>query len=353
VADIIPVILCGGEGRRLWPLSTPEHPKPFHGIASSHSLLRQTLERCSSLDGKPVIVAGVQHLPLIRQAIAEANATCDIILEPACRNSAAAAFAGIAHVLQTRGEALALILAADHHIDPSTAFIADVRQGVMPAAAGHVVAFGVTAKAPSPQFGYLLPGKTLGPGGARHIAQFVEKPDAGLAQNLLARGALWNSGNFLARADVFAELARQHAASMWGPVLRAYRDARLEGDVWWLDDGFASVPAQPFDTAVMEHCQTGAVLPVSYAWRDLGSWEAVDQVLQKDGAENHAGAGVELKNCSGVSVLSSSAEVVVEGCHDLMVVVAGNRVLIKHKRAEEPDLPPATAARIKRENRGG
>jgi mannose-1-phosphate guanylyltransferase/mannose-6-phosphate isomerase len=279
VPNIIPVILCGGEGRRLRPLSTAEKPKPFHCFGRERSLFAEALLRCRApfLDTRPIIVAARRHEALVRAELAAAARGATLVLEPCARNTCAAVIAGTLQALVRDGEALVLVVASDHVIAPVEAFQEAVQAAVSCAAGGHIVTFGVRPDHPSGEFGYVVPGEAIAGGTCHHVMQFREKPGHAEARALLARGALWNSGNFLAKAAVLAAAARMHAPENWQAVQQATAKGDRHDECLVLEpSAFSGARNTAVDVAVFEKAANVAVLPVSFHWRDVGTWAAVE-----------------------------------------------------------------------------
>ena len=246
--SVYPVILCGGPGERLWPASRPERPKPFLRLAGPRSGFQEAVLRAAPLaDGGEVLVLGVAaNADLIAEQLAEIGIHAAVLLEPVGRNTGPAVAAAAAWIAARSAAAIAVIVPADHHLPDAHAFQEAVRSTFPAAEAGAVVTLGMRPTAANTAYGYIRPGEGAGP--VKPIAAFVEKPDAARAATLIAEGALWNSGTFVATAATLLEELGRHAP---------------EG------------PALAFDRAVMEKTDRGAVLPVAFAWSDLGSWAAV------------------------------------------------------------------------------
>jgi len=309
MATIYPVIMCGGSGTRLWPASRLSRPKQFMPLASDRSLFQEAVERVVPLltDGGALIVVGGQthHLTILNQ-LDEIGAAAVVLLEPEGRDSAATMAVAALWTARQDPEAVNLFVASDHHIPDHEAFRAAVRTGMGAAVAGRIVTFGVTPNGPSSAYGYIAPS---GPG-LSDIAAFVEKPDRDAAQRHIDDGCLWNSGDFIVRADVLrAELANQAPA-----VLAAARDglesAAPKGRCIMLGARFGDAPKISIDYAIMEKTRRGSVLPVSFAWSDLGTWDAVQASGEGD---------------IGLHVLEDAEGCLVRACDGVMVAAVGVR----------------------------
>ena len=217
---IIPVILCGGAGVRLWPLSRAAKPKQFLKIGSDNSLFQQTLMRCSgsAFDARPIIVSGESQRFLIAEELRSIGREAEIMLEPLRRDSCAAVAAGCFAALKRSPDAMVLVLAADHHISETEKFASAVLQAQHDAIQGYLVTFGVQPRSAATGYGYIKPADYLRDGGSRIIEKFVEKPNRKTAQRYLKEGYLWNSGNFLFLASAFLSELKQHAPAVFEAV---------------------------------------------------------------------------------------------------------------------------------------
>lgn len=325
-STIIPVILCGGIGTRLWPRSRAAKPKPFLPLVGDTTPFAATLKRCSPAAGfaAPIIVAGELHAPHVATQLGDAGAA--IILEPVGR-STAAAIALAAHRVDE--DAIMLVCPSDHHIGDPTAFTEAAHRAAELAAAGWLVAIGVEALSPETGYGYLKQGEAIGPHGHR-VAQFVEKPDRDRAIGYLAEGGFaWNSGIFAFRAaDYLAELARyrpalaEHAATAarqgisYGPIFHPHYAS------------FAAIESESVDYAVMENTDRAAMVTAAMAWSDIGNWQAVQAARGHDPAGNSCSGPVDLVDCRNVLVDSDGPRVSVIGLQDVIIVVDGDEILV-------------------------
>ncbi len=232
---IIPLILSGGSGTRLWPASRACKPKQFFSFGSKRSLFQETVMRCRSdlFDMRPIVVGADSHRFLLAEDLLNIGVTADILLEPVPRNSCAAIAVGAMHALRHNPDALVLVLASDHHIPDGKAFAQAVRTAAVDAADGHIVTFGVRPTRPATGYGYIAPGEPLKQ--AFTIATFVEKPTAEKAELYCAKGFLWNSGNFLFRADVLIRELRALRADILLAVESAYIDAARDQEFFALE----------------------------------------------------------------------------------------------------------------------
>ena len=331
MTEIVPVVLCGGSGTRLWPRSRAVKPKPFLPLVGDTTLFEATLARCAAGSGfaPPVVVTGAAHLPHVEQQLA-ATPGARIIVEPAAKNTAAAIALA---ALRLPEEAVMLVCPSDHHIADCDAFAAAARSAAALAAEGWLVSFGIEAKSPETGFGYLKRGAAIQTaGGSRgfHVDQFVEKPDRARAQSFLDEGIYaWNGGIFAFRAgDFIAELAA-HRPAILAAVREAVAQGREDGARFHPDAGaFAAVEGESVDYAVMENTSRAAMVPADMGWSDIGNWQALHEARERD-AQGTATAGpVELVDCRNVLVDSDGPRVSAIGLDDVIIVVDGNEVLV-------------------------
>jgi mannose-1-phosphate guanylyltransferase/mannose-6-phosphate isomerase len=332
---IIPVILSGGSGTRLWPLSRASKPKQFLGFGTRHSLFQETLLRCRSavFDKRPIIVGSEAHRFLLAEDLLEIGTDADILLEPVARNSCAAVAAGCLRALQRDGEAMVLVLAADHHIPDADAFSAAVEAASQDARAGRLVTFGIEPDRPATGYGYIKPGPKLNH--ASSVEAFIEKPSREKAEQYLAQGYLWNSGNFLFRAASFIEELTRLEPDVLVAVEQSLKDARRDLDFVRLDAAFAGAPSISVDNAVMERTDKAAVLAVSYAWSDVGSWDAVAQIAETDEGGNAIIGNAVITSGGNNLVHSERRLTTLLGVDDLVVVTTADAVLVARKASAE------------------
>ena len=343
---IRPVILCGGAGVRLWPASTPAAPKQFLSLAGPHSLFQATVLRLAAVDGAaaPLVVVGAAHLAAARAQLAEIGAPASFLVEPQGRDSAPALVAAAMVIAGEDADATILTVASDHHIPDAAAFAASVTAAAGGASGGDIVTFGVKPTHPATVFGYIEPGEPLdGESGVRRVVSFVEKPDAARATELIEAGCLWNSGNFVFRADAFLSEARRCAPAICAAVAAAVEGASRDGDALRLGEAFRSANALSIDVAVMEKTARAAVLPISYAWSDLGSWRAVWETSERDAQGNVQDGRAVIEGSENCLVRAGEgAQVVAIGLKNIAVVVQGGAVLVCDLAAS-PDLKAALA----------
>jgi mannose-1-phosphate guanylyltransferase/mannose-1-phosphate guanylyltransferase/mannose-6-phosphate isomerase len=328
---IRPVILSGGEGRRLWPLSRPERPKQFLALTSSETLLQQTVRRLldPALFEAPIIIGGAGQRFLIAEQLRAADlATRRIVLEPAPRNTAPALAVGALLAMADDPDALILSVHADSSIPDPARFRANVARGLAPAGEGAIVLFGVKPTAPATGYGYIEPGPG-DPAGARPVARFIEKPDAATAVALIAAGCLWNSGIFLMpAARLIAELERHEPATL-AAAQAAIACGGQDADFLRLGaEAFARAPNISIDHAVMERTERAVVIAADFVWSDIGAWSAVWDAAEKDADGNVAMGPVVLEAASGSFAYAEGVRLAVRGVTDLVVVATPDRVLV-------------------------
>lgn len=333
-----PVILCGGSGTRLWPASREAFPKQFAPILGARSTFQETLLRVkdASLFGKPLVVTNRAHRFLAEQQMREIGMQADILLEPMARDSGPAIIAASLFLQEQSPDALALILAADHLVRDVKAFRAAVRAGLAAAEAGRIVTFGIVPTHPATGYGYIEPGAAV-EGGAHAVARFVEKPGAATAVGYIAQGYLWNSGNFLFSPEsVIAEYAAHDGASVEA-VKTAITTGEVDlGALAMAGDAFEAASKISFDFAVMEKTTRAAVVPGSFGWSDIGGWDALWDLANKDSAGNAARGEAVFVESANTYASSEGQLVTTLGVNNLVVVATRDAVLVADKaRASE------------------
>jgi mannose-1-phosphate guanylyltransferase/mannose-6-phosphate isomerase len=326
---ILPVILCGGSGTRLWPLSRQSFPKQFVPLVGDKSLLQLTLERVAALQPTPptvMCVTAEDHRFLVADTLQGCGMQGTVLLEPVARNTAAAMALA---ALQAPPRALMLFCPSDHHIPDRTAFAETVQRGRAAADAGAIVVFGIQPSFPSTAYGYILQGDPR-PDDSRAVDRFIEKPPADKAQALILEGrALWNAGIFLCRADVLLTALEQHAPDILASCRQAMTSARPDGTFVRPDArAFAACRSQSIDHAVMEHHSPLAVVPYAGAWSDVGSWNAVAELSPADTQGNRVhGQGLALQ-ATGTYIHAPHRPVVALGTSDLLIIDTPDALLV-------------------------
>ena len=337
IRKILPVIMCGGSGTRLWPASRESMPKQFIPLLDELSNFQLTAKRFAHpAFGKPLVVAGNDVRFIVAEQLAAVGVEAEIALEPMRRDSAAAV-AVAALLAERRGPGtVALVVAADHLISDMDGFVASCIAAAGGAAEGYIMTLGVTPTGPATGYGYIQPGRPIADTGALRVERFVEKPDAATAARYIEQGYLWNSGNFLFRADAMLAELEAHAPD----VIRAAR-AAVEAAASDLDflrlgaDSFAKAPKVSIDYAVMEHTARAGVLPVSFSWSDIGTWGAIWEASERDGAGNALKGPVEVLGTRGSLVHSDGVLTTVVGLEDVVVVATPDAVLVTSRERSD------------------
>jgi len=343
------VLLSGGSGTRLWPLSREAYPKQFLPLAGEQTMLQETWERVAALaTGAPIVVANEEHRFLAAEQLRLVGVEdAAIVLEPAGRNTAPAIAAAALQALASGDDPLLLVLPSDHVVRDAAAFQAAVRAAMPAAAEGALVTFGIVADAPETGFGYIQ----AGPGeGVRPVLRFVEKPDVETARGYLDSGDYyWNSGMFLFRASRYLEELERFRPEIVAAVRKAFDGAARDGDFVRLDeDAFAASPSDSIDYAVMENTGRAMVLPVDIGWNDVGSWSALWEVSEQD-ADGNARHGEVIAIDSHGNYAYSRRLVALVGVDDLVVVETDDAVLVARK--DRVQQVKDVVARLKAEQR--
>ena len=329
--NLQPVLLSGGSGTRLWPLSREAYPKQFLPLAGEATMLQDTWLRVAPLSGAPpIVVANEDHRFLAAEQLRLVGvAHAAIVLEPVGRNTAPAIAAAALQAMEGGADPLLLVLPSDHVVRDAEGFRAAVRAARAAAEQGALVTFGIVPGAPETGFGYI---QASAGDGVRDVLRFVEKPDAATAQGYLdAGGYFWNSGMFLFRASRYLAELERFRPGIVAAVRKAFAAAQRDGDFIRLDkDAFAASPSDSIDYAVMENTGDAKVLPVDIGWNDVGSWSALWEVSEQDGDGNaHHGdvIAVDTRN----SYAYARRLVALVGVDDLVVVETDDAVLVARK----------------------
>jgi mannose-1-phosphate guanylyltransferase / mannose-6-phosphate isomerase len=331
---IVPLIMCGGAGTRLWPASREVRPKQFLPLFGARSTFQDTLLRVSDakLFERPIVITNVAYRFMVLEQLAEIGLEADVLLEPMRRDSGPAIAAGAVFAEMRDKDAVVLALAADHVVRDADAFVAACRQGLMAAEAGRVVTFGVRPERAATEYGYISPGEPVS-GEVRAVMKFVEKPDPVRAAEYIKAGYFWNSGNFMFRASVLLDEYRNVDAGSVEAVTDSVIKAGRDLGFFKLDaSAFGSAVAISIDYAVMEKTSRAAVVPVACGWSDVGSWHAVWELSDKDSQGNAAQGAAVFEDSRNCNVSTDKALVALEGVDDLVVVATQDAVLVSRQK---------------------
>ncbi len=328
---ILPVILSGGSGTRLWPLSREAYPKQFLPLVGDVTMLQATWNRVAAIAGKaPIVVANQEHRFMAAEQLRECNVTPQaLILEPIGRNTAPAIAIAALQALATGEDALLLVLPSDHVVRDDTAFHAAVKQAAVAADAGKLVTFGIVPTAPETGYGYI---KAHVGEGVRGVDRFVEKPNLETAQQYVASGEYyWNSGMFLFKASRYLQELEALQPAILSACRTALDKASRDTDFIRLDaDAFAASPNDSIDYAVMEKTADAAVVPLDAGWNDVGSWSALWEVSDKDADGNACHGDVIALDCRN-SYAYGTRLIAMVGLEDVVVVETDDAVFVGHK----------------------
>lgn len=331
---ITPVILSGGSGTRLWPMSRSARPKQFLPLASDKTMFEATCARVADASrfAPPLVVANAAHADLIEEQLGD-TATASLLLEPMARNTAPAiALAALA----CPADAVMLVIPSDHVIADNAAFQQAIDRALPFARDGWLVTFGIDPDGPETGYGYIKGADALADGVAR-VERFIEKPPRDAAEAMiLAGGHYWNGGIFLFRADAFLGALAVLAPEMLHAAQQAMASAARTGRRVLPDaDAFAKAPAISIDYAVMEKSDRVAVVPVRMGWSDLGSWDALYGIAARDGGGNALSGDVTAIDTQGCLIRGDGLRVTAVGVQDLIIVASGDSVLILPRGASQ------------------
>ncbi len=340
VAPIIPVIMCGGAGTRLWPVSRESMPKQFVALIDQSSTFQQVLMRISEpeLFARPIVITSSDFRFVVAEQLRACGIDADIVLEPDRRDSGPAVAAAAVLASERDPNALVLVLAADHVIRKLNNFRAACQCAAKVAAQGRIVTFGIRPSAPATNYGYIRLGAQLDGSLVHEVEAFVEKPNAATAAEYVAEGYLWNSGNFLFQAAMMWKEIEQLEPMMAEGVKASVSAAGRDLDFLRLaPEPFKRAPKKSIDYTVMERTKRAAVLPTDLGWSDIGSWSAVWEVLDHDAAGN-AVEGPVVASDTRNSLLRSEESILttVIGLEDMIVISTSDAVLVAPRaRAED------------------
>ena len=349
---ISPVILCGGAGTRLWPVSRESLAKQFAPLIGTSSTFQQALERVANdeIFLRPTVITHADNRFIVAEQVREVGLEVEIVLEPDRRDSAPAV--AVAAELAARREAPTnvLVLAADHVVLDPEGFRATCCSAAPLASEGRIVTFGIRPTFGATNYGYIRPGVRLGESDAFAVEAFIEKPDAATAEQYVAGGYLWNSGNFMFRPEVMlAEITRFEPAiaqAAQAAVANAERDLDF---LRLCPDAFLSAPKKSIDYAVMERTTLAAVIPAAFQWSEVGSWDGVWRVHERDDSGNAVIGSAELLDTQDCLIYSEQPLLTaVIGCKDLVIVATSDAILVVPR--EHSDRVKSLVDRLKRQN---
>jgi mannose-1-phosphate guanylyltransferase / mannose-6-phosphate isomerase len=336
---MIPVIICGGAGTRLWPVSRESMPKQFVPLIEDRSTFQQVLDRVreTQLFERPIVVTSADFRFIVEEQLQAAGIEADIILEPMRRDSAMAVAVASEFARQRDPQASVLVLAADHVVRDLAAFKSGCEKAALAAAEGFIVTFGIKPTFPATSYGYIRPGAQISGGAALAIEAFVEKPDVETAGTYIGENYLWNSGNFAFRAEIML-----NEIDRFEPEIAAAAKSAVNGierDLNFLrlpEEPFSRAPRKSIDYAVMERTERAAVVPVDFGWSDVGSWSAVWDLLGHD-HDGNASTGPAVFVDSRNNLVHSDDKMLttVLGLDDVVVVTTPDAVLVTSRRHAE------------------
>ena len=342
---LIPVVLCGGSGTRLWPLSREQFPKQLLQLLDGNdSLLQATIRRVERLTGiqnePTMVICNEEYRFVIAEQLRTINNSSSILLEPEGRNTAPALTLAALAAMQNNTDPILLVMPADHMIMDTDAFHNTIQKSIKPAINGAIITFGITPDSPETGYGYIQSGADYKDNEIFHIERFVEKPDSKTAQEYLDAGSyLWNSGLFMMRASVWLSAIGQCRKDILTFCQTAWEKKSIDGDFLRPEkSAFLQCPADSIDYAVMENISKnrdslppGLVSPLSAGWSDVGAWESLWKILPKDNKGNASQGDVLLHKCHNSLVMAENRLVACIGIEDIVVVETSDAILVVHK----------------------
>jgi len=331
---MIPVILSGGSGTRLWPLSRKMFPKQFLPLSGDKTMLQETISRLDGLEMmQPMVVCNQHHRFIVAEQLQEINQSkADILLEPIGRNTAPAIAVAALHALAKGDDPLLLVLAADHVIGNQSSFHEAIKAAEVLANQGNLVTFGIVPTAAETGYGYIQRGDSVGDEGYA-VAQFVEKPDSATATSYVSSGDYyWNSGMFLFKASRFIEELEKYRPDILDACQSTIKKSVTDYDFLRLDEEtFSACPSESVDYAVMEQTDAAVVVPLDAQWNDIGSWSAIWDIDDKDTENNAMHGDVILHGTTGCLVHAESRLVTTVGLEDIVIIETKDAVLVADK----------------------
>jgi mannose-1-phosphate guanylyltransferase/mannose-6-phosphate isomerase len=334
-SKVIPVILCGGFGTRLWPLSREKAPKQFHSIATEETLFHDTLSRamtCTGIKADEIVTVtadSIKKETVHQLANFNPDSIAHLLSEPSARNTAAAVAYAALHVHDAFGpETVLWILPADHHVENDAALQSALEKATTAAQDGYIVTFGMKPTRPETGYGYIKSGAAIGDTMVQTVAEFVEKPDQDIAEQYVQNGQyLWNSGMFVATAKTLLDSFIEYSADIVGPLNNAMKNKDVS-----MAETYKSLPAVPFDVAIMEKTNKAAVVACDIGWSDVGSWESVWELKNKDANGNVIGGRVAAVDSENCLIQSNNLLVATMGLKDIVVIENSDSILVADKK---------------------
>jgi mannose-1-phosphate guanylyltransferase len=327
------VVIAGGSGSRLWPLSRAGYPKQFLPLTGEATLFQETVSRLDSLNVESLVaICNEDHRFFVAEQLREINKAGSIILEPFGKNTAPAI--GLA-ALTSEDDSLLLVLPADHIVVDNDAFVAAVSGAIPLAESGKLVTFGIVAESPRTGYGYIRRGKEVNSGYV--VDEFVEKPSAELAKEYVASGSYyWNSGMFLFKASRYLEELEKFRPDIYQACLASLASAESDSDFLRINSKeFAMCPSESIDYAVMEQTPDAVVVPLDAGWSDIGSWSSVWEMSDKDSDGNSSEGDILLHNTRNSLVRSDGRLVAAVGVDDLIIVCTKDAVMVSHRDSDQ------------------
>jgi mannose-1-phosphate guanylyltransferase/mannose-6-phosphate isomerase len=353
MVKIVPVIMCGGSGTRVWPESRESLPKQFISLVGARSTFQNII---GVLDDpaiflEPIVITNNEYRFRVAEQLEEIGAKATIVLEPVARDSGPAVGVGAALAARGDPQAIVAVLAADHVFGNAALFAELCRDAGLAAAAGSIVTFGILPDHPATGYGYIHAGAAIDAGGkVRKVERFVEKPDEATAEKFLREGYLWNSGNFVFRADVMQGELEKFEPEIARAVEAALNAARTDLGFLLLDAAsFALAPKKSIDYAVMEHTDKAAVIAADVGWSDVGLWSTVQRLSAKDPSGNSLHGNAVALDSTNVLVRSNDQLTAVVGLDNVIVVTTHDAVLVVDAR--QSDKVKQLVEQLKKEKR--
>lgn len=332
---IVAVVLSGGSGTRLWPLSRKAYPKQFLNLYGEDTMFQQTLERLKKIEGlsEIIVVANEEHRFIVAEQMRQCGMKGRIILEPFGKNTAPAITLAALDVLKRHADAHLLVLSSDHAIESVEIFTQSVYSAAAVSEDNFLVTFGVTPTGPETGYGYIHIADAIVNKKGYHVGAFIEKPNKEVAQQMLNDGGYyWNSGMFIFKATLFLEELQHHRADIYEACHQATLSEQGDLDFIRFDSKrFERIPSESIDYAVMEHSKKVAMIPFEGMWSDVGSWEALWNISERDASENVCIGNVVALNTHNSYIRSTSKRVAVSGVEGLIIVVTDDAVLVADK----------------------